>query len=313
MDTKEFLFVEKYRPNRIEDCILPTDTKASFAKFVEQKNIPNLLLIGTPGIGKTTVAKAMIHELGSDCIVINGSLDRNMDMLRDRVAQFVSSVSFADGRKYVIIDEADGLSPLVQPALRAFMEEFSHNAGFILTANHVSKIVPALRSRCSEIDFQIKATDRPKMAMAFMKRAEGILTQEGIEYDKKALAALIQKYFPDWRRALNELQLYSSHGKIDTGILANLEEVTISELIGFLKRKEFSNVRKWIAENADQSSQTLFRKFYDQASDLFTPSSVPEVVLILAKYGYQSNFSVDQEINTAAAFVELMLSASWKE
>lgn len=313
MNTKEFTWVEKYRPTKVDDLILPADLKSQFKKFVVDRDFPNILLAGPRGMGKTSVALALMNELGSDYIKVNGSLERNIDTIRDRVAQFCSSVSFTDGRKYVILDEADGLNPLTQPALKAFIEEFSHNAGFILTANHLSKIIPELQSRCSVVEFKIPNAEKPTLAMTFMKRMASILDAEGVTYDKKALAAFIQKWFPDWRRMLNELQRYSTKGTVDTGVLASLSDSTVAELIGFMKKKEFSSVRKWVTENADVSSTELFKAFYEQSASQFTAAAVPEVVLILAKYGFQSAFAVDQEINTAAALVEIMLSVSWKD
>jgi replication factor C small subunit len=313
--TTEFVWAQKYRPKRIDDVVLPTHIKNTFQKFADTGDVPNLLLVGPSGIGKTTVAKALLDQIGADVMVVNGSLDRNIDMLRDRVSQFVTTVSFTQGRKFVLIDEADGLSPTVQPALRAFIEDFSHNAGFVFTANHLSRIVPALQSRCSVVEFRIEKSEAPLLAREFMTRAMRILENEGVEYEKKPLAALIQRWFPDWRRVLMELQRYSASGKIDSGILVNLDEKAIGELIGFMKRKEFSNVRRWIGENSDVSSQVLFRRFYDNSVDLFVPQFVPTLVLILARYGFQATQAVDPEINTAACLAEVMLegSTSWKE
>jgi DNA polymerase III delta prime subunit len=311
----EYLWTEKFRPNKIADVILPEDLKRVFQTYVDQKNVQNLLLTGNAGVGKTTVAKAMLKEIGSDYIVVNGSLDRNIDTLRNEITQFASSISFSDGRKYVILDEADHLNPnSTQPALRNFMEEFSNNCGFILTANYPNKIIEALQSRCSIIDFKIKKSDMAKLAVQFMKRVEVILEQESVEYDKKALAAVIQKWFPDWRRVLNELQRYSATGKIDSGILVNLESVSLDELIGYMKKKEYSNVRKWVAENSDTSQQAVFRKFYDAASEQLDPRFIPALVMTLAKYQYQAAFSVDPEINLSACLAEIMIEGSgmWK-
>ena len=313
MNTLEFQWVEKFRPTTIEDTILPASTKAQFQKFVDDGDFPNLLLTGSAGIGKTTVAKAMIGQIGSDCMMVNCSKETGIATIRDRVSQFVSSVSFTDGRKFVILDEIDGLSPEAQKALKAFIEECSHNAGFIMTSNHIAKVIPPLQSRGAVVDFTIRKEDRAPMAMAFMKRVEVILGQEGVAFERKAVAGLIQKWFPDFRRVINELQRYASGGAIDSGVLAAISETSLDELIGFLKKKDFTATRKWVAENSDISATSLFHRFYDQSSSLFTPGTVPEVVLILAKYGYQSAFAVDQEVNTAAAFVEIMLSAAWKD
>lgn len=313
MDTREFQWVEKYRPEKVEELILPSEMKAQFAKFVADGDMPNLLLVGPRGMGKTAATLAMIKTIGVDYIKINASLERNMDTIRERIAQFCSSVSFSGGRKFVILDEADGLLGDPQRALKGFIEEFSHNAGFILTANHLNKIIVELQSRCAVVEFRIPNSEKPKLAMEFMKRMEVILEAEGVKYDRKALAAFIQKWFPDWRRILNELQRYAAGGAIDTGILAVLSDATIDELIGYLKKKEFSNLRKWIGENSDSGAQTLFRSFYDRASSQLTGPALAEVVLIIAKYGFQSAFAVDQEINAAAAFTEVMMAASWKE
>lgn len=314
MNTQEFLWVEKYRPTNVSDVILPAEMKATFEAFVKAKDFPNLLLAGPRGMGKTSVAKSLVREVGGESIVINGSLERNIDVIRERVLQFVSSVSMLnDGRKYVILDEADGLNALTQPALKAFIEEYSHNAGFILTANHISKVIPELQSRCSVIEFRIPSAEKPQLAMQFMKRLEEILKLEGVGYERKAIAALIQKWFPDWRRVLNEVQRYSSKGAIDSGVLATVSDESIKDLILHMKKKDFTAVRKWVAENTESSSQALFKAFYDQASQLFTPASVPEVAVTLAKYGFQSVFAVDQEVNVSAAMAEIMLVASWRE
>lgn len=310
--SEEFLWTEKYRPVTVEDTILPADLKKVFQSYVDQKNVQNLLLTGSAGVGKTTVAIAMLKELGADYIVINGSLDRNIDTLRNEIMQFASSISFSEGRKYVIIDEADGLNAnSTQPALRSFMEEFSNNCGFILTCNRPGMIIAALQSRCTVIDFKIKKSDIGKLAMQFMKRVMGILDGENVTYDKQALAAVIQKWFPDWRRVLNELQRYSATGTIDTGILVNLEAVQLDELITYLKKKEYSNVRKWVAENSDTSEAAIYRKFYDGAVSSFDKRFIPALVGILAKYQFQAAFTVDPEINLSACLAEIMIDAMW--
>lgn len=310
---EEFLFVEKYRPRLLADTILPADIKNTFEEFVSKGNVPNLILSGGPGVGKTTVARAVLEELGCDYIVINGSMNGNIDTLRNEIMQFASSVSFQGGRKYVILDEADYLNAnSTQPALRNFMEEFSSNCGFILTCNFKNRIIEPLHSRCSVVDFGIKNSDKPALASQFFKRLCNILDLESIEYDKSVVAAMIQKYFPDWRRVLNEIQRYSVTGKIDTGILANIQEVSLSELTNFMKDKNFTNVRKWVAENADNDPATVFRKFYDQAATLFVPSAIPQLVLTLADYQYKTAFVADQELNMSACLAEIMVNCELK-
>jgi DNA polymerase III delta prime subunit len=313
MNADEYLWEEKYRPDKVSDIILPADLKATFQSYVEDKNIRNMILAGDAGIGKTTVAKSLVKSLDADYIVINGSLDRNIDTLRNEIMQFASSISFSEGRKYVIIDEADYLNATsTQPALRSFMEEFSNNCGFILTCNYVSKLIPALQSRCPVVEFKIQKKDMPKLAMQFMKRAETILETEGVKYDKKALAAIIQKWFPDFRRILGELQRYSTAtGEIDSGILVNMDVVQINELIEFMKKKEYSNVRKWVAENSDTNQTGVYRRFYDNASDLFDKRYIPVLVTTIARYQYQAAFAVDPEINLSACLAEIMLEAQW--
>ena len=309
----EFLFVEKYRPKTIEETILPVELKTTFQQFVDQKNIPNLILSGSAGVGKTTVARAMLEELGCDYIVINGSMNGNIDTLRVEILNFASSVSLSGGRKYVILDEADYLNAnSTQPALRNFMEEFSRNCGFILTCNFKNRIIEPLHSRCSVIDFKISKADMAKLAMQFMKRVENILSLEKVEYDKAVVAQLIQKYFPDWRRVLNELQRYSSTGKIDAGILKNLGEESVKTLLGFLKNKKWEEMRKWVGENSDQDAISLMRKIYDQAHVYLKPNSVPTVVMHIAKYQYQHAFAADAEINLVALLTEIMVDGEFK-
>lgn len=310
---EEFLWVEKYRPHTIADTILPPSLKAVFQQFVDDENIPNLLLTGRAGVGKTTVARAMLDELGADYIVINGSMHGNIDTLRVDILNFASTVSFSGGRKYVILDEADYLNPnSTQPALRNFMEQYSKNCGFILTCNFKNKLIEPLQSRCSVVEFTIPKADKPKLAVAFFKRVVNILTKENVQFDQKAVAAVIEKHFPDWRRVLNELQRYSATGQIDVGILTNLQDDSFKALVGYLKNKEFSNVRKWVGENADIDVATFFRKFYDQSHDLMDSPSVAQLVLILSKYQYQSAFVVDQEINLAACLTEVMVECTFK-
>lgn len=310
---KELVWTEKYRPRVIKDTILPENLKNTFQKFIEDKHVPNLLLTGGPGVGKTTVARAMLEEMGCDYIIVNGSLSGNIDTLRNEIAEFASSVSFQGGRKYVILDEADYLNPnSFQPALRNFMEEFSKNCGFILTCNFVNRILKPLQSRCSIITFRIEKSDKPKIASQFFRRACWILDQENIEYDKQVVAELINTHFPDWRRVINELQRYSVNGKIDSGIFVNMSEENFKSLIDNLRNKKFTDMRKWVSENSDTDSTTVFRKFYDTAYDYLKPASIPQLVLILAEYQYKAAFVADQEINLAAFLTQAMVDLEWK-
>lgn len=308
----DFLWVEKYRPHKIEDCILPESLKSTFSEFVKQGSIPNLLLTGSQGTGKTTVARAMCEELGLDYIEINGSMNGGIDTLRTEIKNFASTISFTGTRKMVILDEADYLNAQsTQPALRNFMEEFSKNCGFILTCNFKNRIIEPLHSRCSVIEFKIPSSQKPKLAAQFHKRACGILEQEGIEFDKAVVAEVVTKHFPDWRRVLNELQRYSVTGKIDSGILANLGEENFKGLVDLLKNKRFNDMRKWVSENLDTEPTAFFRKFYDMASTYMKPNSIPQLVLLLGRYQYQSAFVADQEINTVAFLTEVMVEAEW--
>ena len=309
---EEFLWVERYRPKTIEDCVLPDELKKTFAQFVQNGEIPNLLLTGSAGVGKTTVARAMLEQIGADYIVINGSMNGNIDTLRNEILQFASSVSFTGGRKYVILDEADYLNAnSTQPALRNFMEEFSRNCGFILTCNFRNRIIEPLHSRCSVVEFKISKADLPRLAAQFFKRVLGILDGNGVKFDKAVVAELIQRHLPDWRRVLNELQRYSVNGTIDTGIFANLGDDSFADLVNILKHKKFGEMRKWVGENSDMDSTSLFRKFYDMAYEKVNPKSIPELVLIIAKYQYQAAFVADHEINTAAFLTEVMMSAEF--
>jgi len=309
----DFLWTELYRPKTIEDTILSPEYKKMFQKFVDQGNIPNLILSGTAGVGKTTVAKAMLEQLGCDYIVINGSLNAGIDVLRHDIQQFASSVSMLGGRKYVILDEADYLSAdKVQPALRNFIEEYSKNCGFIMTCNYKHRIIEPLHSRCTVIDFKIKKEDLPSLAGQFHKRAMQILKTENVEADPAAVAALIKMHLPDWRRVLNELQRYSASGKIDSGILTSLDPRAFKELTGFLKNKQFGDARRWLVANADTDTATLFRALYDNCSQYVELGSIPAMVMVLAKYQYQAAFVADHEINLAAALVELMVECEFK-
>ena len=292
---EDFLWVEKYRPRSISEVILPADLKKTFQTFVEQENIPNLLLTGRAGMGKTTIARAMMEELGCNYMIINGSLYGNIDTLRTEIVAFASSVSLTGGRKYVILDEADYLNPnSTQPALRNFMEEYSKNCGFILTCNYKNRIIPELHSRCSIVEFKISQQDKPELASVFYKRVMDILKKEGVDSDPKAVAEVVKKYFPDFRRVLNELQRYSAMGKIDTGILSSFQDEKLKELTEMLKDKNFTGIRKWAGENLDIDSTTFFRKLYDTASVYLKPSSIPQMVLIIADYQYKAAFVADQ-------------------
>ena len=311
---KDFLWVEKHRPARVQETILPQELKATFQQFVDQKNIPNLILSGRAGVGKTTIAKAMLEEIGADYIVINGSMNGNIDTLRVEIANFASTVSFTGGRKYVILDEADYLNAnSTQPALRNFMEEFSKNCGFILTCNFKNRIIEPLHSRCSVIEFSIQNSDKPKLAAQFFKRVCGILDEEGIEYDQKPIAELVQTYFPDWRRTLNELQRYSATGRIDAGILVNKSSESFDELIQLMKDRNFTGVRKWVADNSDIDSAVLYRNLYDiLPNKIKSTTAIAEAIVVLAQYQYQEAFVANSEINRSAALATLMAEVDWK-
>jgi len=303
----DFLWSQLYRPKTIEQCILPTDLKNTFQQFVDKGTIPNMLLTGRAGVGKTTVARAMLEQLNCDYMIINGSMNGNIDTLRVDISQFASSMSLMGGRKYVILDEADYLNPnSTQPALRNFMEEFSKNCGFILTCNFKNKIIEPLHSRCTVIDFKLPNNEKAKLASQFMKRIKNILDTEKVQYDDGAVAEVISKYFPDWRRVLNELQRYSATGKIDSGILANLGDESFKTLFSYLKAKSFSAMRKWVGENSDIESHVLFRKIYDNAIQHIKPASIPQLVLIIGDYQFKAAFVADPEINTVACLTMIM-------
>ena len=309
---EEFLLTEKYRPITIKDTILPDSLKKTFQGFVDQKNIPNLLLCGTSGIGKTTIAKAMLSELNADYFMINASLDRGIDVLRNEITDYASTVSFGySGRKYVILDEADSLSPLAQPALRAFIEQFSKNCGFILTCNYYNKIIQPLHSRCTVIDFKISKEDAPSLAASFLKRVIFILDNENITYDKKVIVEVIKKFFPDFRRAINELQRYSVNGVIDASIIKSFSNENFNELFSLMKKKDFTSVRKWVVENNSVwDSNMIYNEFYNNLSQYFEPTQIPSIVLVLAKYQYQEAFVVNSAINVSACFAEIMACIS---
>ena len=311
----EFLWVEKYRPKTIDECILPEETKRTFKSFLDKGEVPNLLLAGPAGCGKTTVAKALCIQLGVDYYVINGSDEgRFLDTVRNNAKNFASTVSLSSTAKHkvIIIDEADNTTNDVQLLLRAFIEEFSANCRFIFTCNYKNRLVEPLHSRCACIDFSTNSKDRPGLAAQFFARLQEILDAEGVEYDNKVLVELINKHFPDWRRVLNELQRYSSSGKIDSGILASFSDVKVNGLIKNLKNKEFSEVRKWVVNNLDNDSGVLMRRIYDVLHDSLVPDSIPAAVLVLAKYQYQIAFVADQEINMLACLTELMVECEFK-
>ena len=312
----EYLWVEKYRPKKISECILDEDIKKTFSEFLKQKEIPNLLLSGTQGTGKTTVARALCEELGADYIIINGSDEgRQIDTLRNKIKNFASTVSLTEhsNHKVVILDEADYMNAeSVQPALRNFIETFYKNCRFIFTCNYKNKILPALHSRCTVIDFGIKNGQKVKIAQALMRRLGKVLENENIEYDKKVLAELIQKYFPDFRRTINELQRYSIRGKIDSGILFSLSEANTKELIKILKEKRFNDMRKWVINNLDKEPSSLFSSVYDILYSSLESSSVPQSILIIAGYQYKSAFVADQEINMVACLTEIMANCKFK-
>jgi len=308
-----FLWVEKYRPTTIDACILPNSLKESFSEFVKDGHIPNLILSGGPGVGKTTVAKAMVEEIGATWMMINGSEESGIDVLRTKIKNFASTVSLEGGRKYIILDEADYLNPQsTQPALRGFMEEFHKNCGFILTCNYKNRLIPPLHSRCSVIDFSIPNSEKPNLAKQFMQRVIMILNDNNVKHDKRVVAEVINKYFPDWRRVLNELQRYSVSGTIDAGILVDIAEVNIKELMHSMKNKEFTNVRKWVVNNLDNDPVRLYRRIYDNLYDFVDGSSIPHVVVVLGEYQYKAAFVADQEINLMACFTEIMARAKFK-
>ena len=307
-----FLWTEKYRPRNISNTILPDDLKSTFDDFIKN-GIPNLLLSGGPGVGKTTTAKAMLDQVGSDYMVINGSMNGGIDTLRNDIKSYASTVSLNGKRKFVILDEADYLNPQsTQPALRNFMEEYSKNCGFILTANYKNRIIEPLHSRCSVIEFMILKENKPVLANKFLKRVQDILKEENVEYDKKAVVELIIKHFPDWRRIINELQRYSTSGKIDAGILTQMSDGSFNTLIQALKKKEFNQMRKWVAENLDNDPTTIYRKLYDSCNTNMKETSIPILVTTIADYQYKSAFVADQEINLVACLTALMIECEFK-
>jgi len=310
---EQFLWVEKYRPHTIDECILPKFLKDTFNDFASQDKIPNLLLSGGPGIGKTTVAKALCDMTEADYIVVNGSEESGIDVLRTKIKQFASTVSFTDSRKMVILDEADYLNPQsTQPAMRGFIEEFAGNCGFIFTCNYKNRIIEPIHSRCSVVDFKIDNGEKAKLASQFMTRVNNILDKEGISYDKKVVAELIMKHFPDFRRVLNELQRYSTSGTIDTGVLSQIADINLKELMVALKVKNFKDMRAWVALNVDNDPQRIYRKIYDTLYDYLKPTAIPQTVITLADYQYKSAFAADQELNLVACLTELMVEGEFK-
>ena len=312
MTRETFLWVEKYRPKKITDCILPESIKNTFLEFVGQKEIPNLLLSGGSGVGKTTVARALCEELHADYILINGSEESGIDVLRTKIKTFASTVSLQGGYKVVILDEADYLNPQsTQPALRGFIEEFHRNCRFIFTCNFKNRIIEPLHSRCAVVEFKING-NKAILASQFMGKVEHILKTEGIGFEEPVVAELIMKHFPDWRRVLNELQRYSVSGTIDTGILVNIIDVNWKELMGHLKNKEFKDVRKWVINNIDNDPVKIFRKVYEKLYDYMKPESIPNAVIVLGEYQYKSAFVADQEINLLACLTEIMAQCQFK-
>lgn len=311
--SKQYLWVEKYRPQTIEECILPESMKQTFREFINSGELPNFLFAGSAGVGKTTVAKALCNEVGAEYLFINGSEESGIDILRNKIKNFASSVSLTDAKKVVILDEADYLNAnSTQPALRGFIEEFSNNCRFIFTCNFKNRIIEPLHSRCAVVEFKVENKERAEIMASFFKRVIGILKAENVECDKSVVAELVSKHFPDYRRILNELQRYSVSGKIDAGILVNLGEESFNELAKNLKAKNFNEVRKWIAKNSDMESTELFRKLYDKSSDIVDQNSIPQLVLILADYQYKAAFVADRELNTMAALTEIMGSLKFK-
>jgi DNA polymerase III delta prime subunit len=309
----QFLWVEKYRPQTIDECVLPDALKETFKQYVSQGELPHFLLSGTAGIGKTTVAKALCNEIGADFIMINGSEESGIDTLRTKIKGFASTVSLTDSPKIIIIDEADYLQAnSTQPALRSFIEEFSANCRFIFTCNFKNRILEAIHSRCACIDFKIDAKDKQVLLGQFFKRASQILKQENVDFDQKVVAELITKHFPDYRRVLNELQRYSVSGKIDSGILVNMSQESFKDLIKLMKDKDFTNVRKWVGKNSDSDTVALFRELYDTSVTYMVPESIPSLVLVLADYQYKAAFVADHELNIMAALTEIMANCKFK-
>ena len=310
---ENILWVERYRPQTVNDCILPSYLKEPFQSYVDKKSIPNLLLSGGPGMGKTTIARAMCKEIGLDYLMINGSQDTGIDLLRNKLDNYCSSVSLLGGRKVVIIDEGDYLNPTsTQPAMRGFIERFAENCSFIITCNYLNRIIEPIHSRCSVIDFKITKKQQPQIATQLLKRVQTILSENNITYDEKVVAEVILKYFPDFRRIINELQRYSSNGNIDTGIFQNFLNTNFLKLVKSLKEKRFTDIRKWVVDNLDNDPKLIYRTLYDNLQEHLAPQSIPPAILLLADYQYKGAFAADQEINLTACLIELMVDCEWK-
>lgn len=309
----QFMWVEKYRPQTIEDCILPASIYKQVKEFLKQEEIPHFLFVGSQGLGKTTLAKAIARQLNADLLYINASSENGIDVLRTKIQQFASTISLTNHSKIVLLDEFDNASGDFQKALRAFTEQFARNCRFILTANYKNRIIDPLQSRCALVDFNaVDPKEKPLLASQFFNRVCQILTDESVQFDKKVVAQLIEKNFPDFRFVLNELQKYAAGGKIDSGILINISAESFKELVKHLKDKEFNEVRKWIAQNSDRDSSELYRMFYDHAIDVLDPNTIPLMVLILGKYQYQAAFVADHELNNMAAMTEIMMECKFK-
>ena len=314
MQRDDFLWVEKYRPHKISDCVLPSDLSEPFSEFVEQGKVPNLILTGGPGTGKTTAARALCDETKTDYLMVNGSDEgRNIDTVRTTLNQFCSSISMTGNRKAIIMDEADYMNPdSVQPALRGFIEKFGNNVSFLFTCNYPTRIIDPIHSRCAIFDFFIPVNEKPKIGTRYLERCCQILEENEVEYDKRVVRELVGKHFGDFRRIINELQKYSASGKIDAGILSTISEINVSELVNYLKNKKFSEMRKWANSNMDTDVVRVFRKMYDVLNMHLKPQSVPQAVLIIADYQYKSAFVVDQEINLVACLTEIMVECEFK-
>lgn len=309
----QYLWVESYRPQKIDDCVIPEALKETFKQFISTGELPHFLFSGTAGVGKTTIAKALCNEIGAEYIMINGSEESGIDTLRTKIRGFASTVSLTDSPKVIIVDEADGLQAnSTQPALRSFIEEFSSNCRFIFTCNYKNKILDAIHSRCICVDFKISTTDKPALLGQFFKRACQILKHENVEFDQKVVAELIAKHFPDFRSVLNELQKYSVSGKIDSGILVNMSQESFKDLLKLLKEKDFTNVRKWVGKNSDTDTVALFRNLYDTSISFMVAESIPSLVLILADYQYKAAFVADHELNSMGALTEIMANCKFK-
>ena len=311
--SNDFLWVEKYRPHKIEDCVLPDRIKKAFREYVNKGEIPNLLLSGPAGCGKTTAAMAMCDEIGCNYLFINSSEERGIDVLRTKVVGYASTVSLTGGRKVIILDEADGLTPDTQDALRGVIEKFAENCSFIFTCNFKAKIKDAIHSRCAVVDFTLKSSEKPLMASKMFKRVNEILNIEGVEYDKQVLVKIVEKYFPDYRRLLNELQRHAVSGNIDAGVVSQLDGIkSLSDLIKALKDKDFGTMRKWVVLNSDIDPSRIYRTVYDGLNEYLKPESIPAAVVTLAKYQYQAAFVADQELNLVACLTEIMVECEVK-